>query len=203
MNCALLIVTLLSAEEEAAAPPPPPPAPEAEVVAPAPETTVSAPADPDEWPGEGRRVHYGIGARVHGGFHESVGARRMLLQSEFTFFTSIRLFGHHELRIGVGIAAGWPDTLAGETNISFRFHLSPRISIGAGAFTYLGFWSMRAGLEVPLAIRLGKNRRHEIMVAVRGMGGGYNNTISFAWYHLEDLRLVLGAELLVGYAAIF
>src|SRR5689334_22419726 len=116
MNCALLVLTLLSAEEAAVEAP----APEAEIVAPAPEPLPPPPENPDEWPGEGRRVHYGIGARVHGGLTESIQVLRPIIQSEFTFFTSVRVFGHHEWRIGVGIAAGWPDTLAGETNVSFR-----------------------------------------------------------------------------------
>ncbi len=199
MNCALLVLTLLSAEEEAAVAPPP----EAEVTAPAPEPAAPPPQDPDEWPGEGRRVHYGIGARVHTGVLESINVPRLLWQSEFTFFVSIRVFGHHEWRVGVGIAAGWPDTVAGETNVSFRFHLSPRLSVGAGLFTYWGFWSMRAGLEVPFAIRLGPTRRHEIHLTARAAGGAYNNTITFVWYDFPALRPAWSFDVSVGYSAIF
>src|SRR5262245_53847977 len=180
MTSALLILTLLSAEE-----------------------TVSTTLEPDEWPLEGRRIHYGVGARVHAGVLESVNAPRLLLQSEFTFFVTFRVFGHHEWRWGVGLAAGWPDTVAGETNVSFRFHLSPRLSIGAGAFTYWGFWSMRGGLEVPLALRLGANRRHEITLTVRGGAGAYNNTISFVWYDFKALRPAFTFDAVVGYSAVF
>ena len=193
MNCALLVMTLLSADD----------APDAAVAAPPEAEIVAAPSEPEEWPGEGRRVHWGIGARVHAGYLESIKVPRLIFTSEFTFFTSVRVFGHHEWRIGVGVAAGWPDTAAGETNVSFRFHLTPRISIGAGLFTYIGFYSIRAGLEVPLSIRLGSNRRHEINVTLRGMAGGYNNTITFAWYRLDDLSFAIGGDVVVGYSLIF
>ncbi len=180
MTPALLILTLLSAEE-----------------------TVASTVEPDEWPLEGRLIHYGVGARVHAGVLDSVDVPRLLLQSEFTFFISIRAFAHHEFRAGVGIAAGWPDTVAGETNLSFRWHLNPRFAVGIGTFTYWGFWSMRAGLEVPFALRLGSNRRHEITLVVRGTGGLYNNTVSFVWYDFKALKPAWSLDAVIGYSAIF
>lgn len=186
MTSALLILTLLSADEAAAS-----------------QAAVTSKVEPDEWPLEGRLIHYGVGARVHAGVLESVNAPRLLLQSEFMFFISIRAFSHHEFRAAIGVAGGWPDTVAGETNLSFRWHLSPRFAIGVGTFTYWGFWSMRVGAEVPIAIRLGSNRRHEITFTVRGTGGLYNNTITFVWYDFRALRPAWSLDAAIGYAAIF
>ncbi|MBL8954084.1 MAG: hypothetical protein JNK82_25130 [Myxococcaceae bacterium] len=180
MTSALLILSLLAAEE-----------------------TVVTTVEPDEWPLEGRRVHYGIGARVHGGVVESVNAYRMALQSEFAFFVSFRVMGHHEWRWGVGAVAGWPDLAGGATNVSFRYHLNPRFSVGAGAFTYLGFSSMFAGLEVPLSIRLGSNRRHEVSLSFRGGAGAYNNGVTIAWYDFKALRPAWTLDAVLGYSAIF
>lgn len=184
MNCALLVVTLLSADADT------------EVVVAAPEPAA------DEWIGEARRVHYGLGAKVHWGLMQSQGAPYLYLQSELAAFLNIRVFGHHEWRVGIGIAAGWPDTFAGESNVSFRFNLSPRFSVGVGLNTFLSLWSIRGGLEVPLAFRFGPTRRHEISLTLRGTAGVFNGS-TFAWWNFRSQRLMWGGDAVLGYSAIF
>jgi len=181
MTTALLILTLLSAEE-----------------------TVSTTVEPDEWPLEGtRRTRFIVGARVHGGMLMSVNAPRMILQSEFMFFVSFRVMAHHEWRWGIGLFAGYPDLAGGSTTVSFRYHLNPRLSVGLGAFTHWGVSSMVGGLEVPIAVRLGSNRRHEITLAFRGGAGAYNNSAYIAWYFFNQLRPAWTLDAVVGYAAVF
>jgi len=178
MNAAILVLTLLSAEEQ--------------VVVPAPEP-VAVPDKP---------LHYGIGARFHSGLMESQGAPYLYLQSEITFFITLRAFDKHEFRAGVGLAAGWPDTLAGESNVSLRFNLTRHFSIGVGTNAFWSFWSMRGGLEVPFAIRLGENRRHEISLTLRGTAGVFNGS-TFAWWDFKHQHAMFGGDAVLGYSAIF
>ncbi|MBK7863327.1 MAG: hypothetical protein IPJ65_32950 [Archangiaceae bacterium] len=160
--------------------------------------------DPNEWPGEGeRRTHFGIGARVHAGALDSVGGAALLLLSEVTGFVSVRVVGHHEVRVGWGLLAGWPDTVAGESNLSFRFNLTPRFSVGAGLFSFIGFYSLRGGVELPVGLRFGPTRRHEITFSVRAEAGGFNRGITFAWYDFEHLSFAYALSAMVGYSAIF
>jgi hypothetical protein len=193
MNTALLLLTLLSADDA------PAPAPEAEVVVAAPKSDVY----PDEWPGEGtRRVRFGVGARGNFGAMYSQGAIALDLQSEFAFFVAIRVFGHHEWRVGVGIGAGLPDLAASVITTSFRWHLTPRLSVGAGVVTWWGLWSLRGGVEVPFALRLGSNRRYEVTLTLRGMAGVYNGS-TFRWYDFQHQRFAISGDAIVGFAAIF
>lgn len=171
-------------------------APDDSAVVASPETAA------DEWPGEGRRVHFGIGARVHSGVLSTLGNPYLLVQSELLGVISIRVFGHHEWRVQFGIAAGWPDTLAGESSTSFRFHLTPRWSVGVGAVAYWGFWSMRGGLEVPISIRLGATRRHEISLVLRTTAGVFNSS-TLAWYDLKNQRFAIAGDAAVAYSFIF
>jgi hypothetical protein len=201
MNTALLVLTLLSAEEGTQ----PLESPGPEVAAPVAEPQSEPPTEPaDAWPGESnRRVHWGIGARIHAGALDSVGGAALVAMSEVTGFMSLRVFGHHEWRFLWGLAAGWPDTVAGESNVSFRFNLHPRFSVGAGLLAYWGFWSMRGGVEVPFAVRLGSNRRHEITLALRATAGGFNRSSSFVWYDFKHLSFAWSGDVVLGYTAIF
>jgi hypothetical protein len=156
----------------------------------------------DEWPGEARRVHVGLGYRAHVGLMESQRTPFLVLQSELLGALICRLGDHDELRIQVGFAAGYPDTFAGESNVSFRWALNQRVAIGAGVVALWGFWSLRAGTEVPLSIRLGGSRRHELTVAVRTTTGVYNNS-TFVWYDFAKQRFAIAVDLTVGYSFIF
>ena len=175
---------------------------------PAPETTadraVEAPLEalPDEWPGEERRAHFGVGYRGHLGLMASQDTPFLVLQSELLGLMTVRVGPHNELRVEVGFATGWPDTFAGESNVSFRWALNPHVAVGIGAVAFWGFWSMRGGVEVPLAIRFGGGRRSEITVALRCIAGVYNND-TFVWYDFKMQRFAIAADLVVGYSFIF
>jgi hypothetical protein len=130
------------------------PAPQVELTQPADplpevEPAMQAPAGPgpELWEGEHRRVHFGLGIRVHGGLMASAGYPLWMLQSELLVMLSIRLRGHDELRIQISYGTGYPDLLGGESNVSFHHSFSRRVSLGVGVFAYLSVWSMRLGVE--------------------------------------------------------
>jgi hypothetical protein len=154
---------------------------------------------PEIWAGEQRRVHFGLGLRVHGGLMSSGGAPLWLLQSELLLMLSIRLRGHDELRVQLGLGPGYPDTFGGETNVTFHHAFSPRVSLGIGGFVYWGFWSIRLGVEAPLIIRLGSSRRHLLLLALRVHAGVFNNLPILAW-SLASQRFAVAADLALGYA---
>ena len=164
------------------------------------ETAVEPPAD--EWPGEHRRTHFGVVYRGHVGLMASQNTPFLVLQSELLAMLTIRLGLHNELRIELGFAAGWPDTFAGESNVSFRWALDQHVYIGIGAVAFWGFWSMRGGVEVPIAVRLDRSRRHELTIALRCTAGVYNND-TFVWYDFKMQRFALAADFVVGYSFIF
>jgi hypothetical protein len=157
---------------------------------------------PEPWAGEDSRVHFGVGYRAHVGLMESEGTPFLVLQSELLGQLGIRLGDHNELRIQIGFAAGYPDTLAGESNVSFRWALGRHLYIGAGAVAFWGLWSMRAGTELPISIRLGASRQHELTIALRATTGVYNNN-TFVWYDFKEQRFAISGEVAVGYAFIF
>ena len=170
------------------------------VQAPDPEEPVGP--DPDRWEGEHKRVHWGLGLRAHVGLMHQQDTPFLLVQSGLIAFVSVRTFGHQEASVQLEISGGLPDTVAGETLISYRFHLSPRFSIGAGLILFWGFWSMRAGLEVPFAIRIGTSRRHELGLALRGTAGVYNN-VSFVWWDFARQRPAVTFDAALTYAFLF
>jgi hypothetical protein len=160
------------------------------------------PTNPDVWAGENRRVHIGVGALVHGGFMDSGGYALWMLQSELIGIVSIRVRVHDELRIQLGLAAGYPDSFGGEANVSFLHSLSPRVSIGIGGFAFLGIWSLRVGVEVPLVIRIGSSRRHNFIVGLRLQTGVFNNVTLPSWV-LSQQRFAFAGDVVLGYAFLF
>ncbi len=172
---------------------------------PEPVETVEAPppeVDPERWPGEKRRVRFGVGTRLHAGILLQQGSPSLVLQSEVLGALSIRVRAHDELRIQFGIALGYPDIAGGESSVTYRHHLNLRWSIGVGGFIYWGVPSLRGGIEVPIAFRLGATRRHEISVALRVNGGIYNAS-SFVWWDFKRQLPAFGAEAAIGYVFIF
>ncbi len=171
----------------------------------APESPVEAPAPAeafDAWPGEQKRFHAGVGAALHVGVMVQRGVPFVLSQSEGYVAFSIRLIRHDELRVHVGIAGGIPDLFGGETNVSYRHHLSPRLSFGVGVFGYWGAPSFRLGVEVPLALRLGATRRHELSVALRFHAGVFNNS-TYVWWDWPRLAFAYATDLAVAYTFFF
>jgi hypothetical protein len=161
-----------------------------------------APADPNVWAGENRRVHLGVGALVHGGFMDSGGYPLWILQSELVGIMSIRVKVHDELRIQLGLAGGYPDSVGGEANVSFLHSLSPRLSVGIGGFAFLSLWSLRVGVEVPLVLRVGSSRRHNFIVALRLHTGVFNNVTLTSWT-LGQQRFAFAGDVAAGYAFLF
>jgi hypothetical protein len=194
LNAAFIALCLSSAQGE-----PLPDVPQD--VAPAPVVEPAPAPPPDAWPGEERRVRFGVGPRVHAGVMMD-GVAFLVLQSEVLVALSVRLWKHDELRVQLGIAGGAPDIFGGETNISWRHALDPRYSIGAGFFVYWGAPSYRGGLEVIGAMRLGARRRHEVSLSLRVSGGVFNPT-TYQWYQLQYLQPAYGADAAVGYTFFF
>ncbi len=143
--------------------------------------------DPDRWKGEERRVHVAIGLRAHVGLMHQENTPFLLAASGMFIGLDVRTIGHQEASITFELTGGLPDTVAGETLILYRFHLTPRFSIGAGVILLWGFWSFRGGVEVPFAIRIDEKRKHELGLAVRATGGVYNN-VSYVWWDFERQR---------------
>ncbi len=163
----------------------------------------SAPEVPaDQWAGENKRVHWGLGLRAHVGLMQQGSISNLLVQSGLIAFVSVRTFGHQEAAISFELSGGIPDTVSGETLITYRFHLTPRFSVGAAAIFFWGFWSLRGGVEVPFTIRLGDSRRHEIGLALRTTAGVYNN-VTYVWWDFEKQRFAIAADFAVTYAFIF
>jgi hypothetical protein len=175
---------------------------DAEVAAPEVPVEEPAPAPVDEWPGEARRVHFGVGYRGHLGMMESERTPFLVLQSELLGLMTVRLGHHNELRVQVGFSAGYPDTFAGESNVSFRWAVNRAVSVGVGVLAFWGFWSMRGGAELPIAIRFGPNRHHEITIALHVTAGVYNNE-TFFWYDFPRQRFAISGDLVAGYSFIF
>ncbi len=169
---------------------------------PDPEPTAQAAPDPEVWASEHKRVHFGFGLRAHGGLMTQLQAPVLLVQSGLNAFVSVRTFGHQEAFASFELSGGLPDTVAGETLLGYRVHLTPRFSIGAGVILFWGFWSMRAGLEVPFAIRIGDSRRHELGIALRGTAGAYNNS-TFVWWDFEKQRPAFTLDAAITYAFLF
>ncbi|MBL8954487.1 MAG: hypothetical protein JNK82_27155 [Myxococcaceae bacterium] len=174
MGALMLVITMLAAEEP----------------------TVTAPA-PDEWPQEHRRVHFGAGVRVHGGVLASGLYPLYLLQTEVFGSLNIRLWAHEELRVQLGFSGGWPDMWGGETNVSFHHALTERVSIGFGGFAYLGPWSLRAGLELPIVIR-SSSRRHQLLLGIR-LHTGVFNTVPLPAWQANNQRATAAGDVAVGY----
>ncbi len=194
MGTLALVLSLIATPSVAAEPQP---------VAAEPEPiAVEAHGPSDTWAGEQKRVHWGLGLRAHVGLMHQQQVPFLLVESGLIVFVSARTFGHQEASIQFELSGGIPDTVAGETLITYRFHLSPRFSVGAGLILYWGFWSMRAGLEVPFAIRIGDSRRHELGIALRGTAGVYNN-ISYVWWDLEKQRFAVTFDAALTYAFLF
>jgi hypothetical protein len=166
------------------------------------DAPLEALASPSAWPQEERRWHFGVGYRGHLGMMESQGAAFLVAQSELVGLFTLRVDPHHELRVELGLAAGYPDTFAGESNISFRWALNQRVYLGIGVLGFWGFWSMRAGLELPLAIRLDRRRRHELTFALRTTLGVYNND-TFVWWDFAMQRLAVAGDVVLGYSFLF
>lgn len=171
---------------------------EVDASAPPPAEEVVVEPGPEPWAGEHRRVHAGVGARVHGGLVDSNGFPLWALQSEIFGTLNIRLRGHDELRVQLGLSGGWPDSMGGETNVSFHHSFNPRVSLGIGGFVYLGVWSLRAGVEVPLIIR-STSRRHQLIIGVRLQTGVFNNVAITGW-KLTNQRFALAGGVALGYA---
>ena len=106
------------------------------------------------------------------------------------------------IRDRVGFAGGYPDTVAGESNVGFRWALNQRFTVGISAVALWGFWSLRGGFEVPLSLRLGSSRRHELTLALRCTTGVYNNN-TFVWYDFAKQRFALAGDVALGYSFIF
>jgi len=191
LTAALVAVCLSSAQEQ----PPPEPAP-----ADAPAEGAPVPP-PDTWPGEEKRVRFGVGPRVFAGVMMD-RVPFLVLQSEVLAALSVRLWKHDELRVQLGLAGGAPDIFGGETNISWRHALDPRYSIGAGFFVYWGAPSYRGGVELVGAMRLGARRRHEVSLSLRASGGVFNPT-TYQWYQFQYLQPAYGADAAVGYTFFF
>nr|UXE44858.1 hypothetical protein Hi04_10k_c3807_00023 [uncultured bacterium] len=134
----------------------------------APEQSVPAPAT--EAPPPERRVRFAVGGRLHGGFMLQRSSVFLLAQSEVCFAVRLKVRGD-ELRLQLGLLLGYPDLFGGETNVSFRRALSDRVSLGVGAFAFWGAPSYFGGVELPLAMRLGSARRHEVSIALRVRAG--------------------------------
>lgn len=160
------------------------------------------PADPERWKGEEKRVHVGIGLRAHVGLMETQGAPILLAASGMFVGVNVRTFRHQEACVSFELTGGFPDTIAGETLITYRFHLTPRFAIGAGVIFLWGFWSFRGGVEVPFTVRLGESRRHELGLAVRGTAGAYNNS-TYVWWDFERQRPAFTLDGAITYTFLF
>lgn len=169
---------------------------------PVPPEVAEPAADPDVWAGEHRRVHFGLGIRLHGGLISSGGSLLWMAQSELVGIVSIRVRKHDEVRVQLSYGGGYPDMLGGETNVSFHHAFNPRVSLGVGVFAYLSVWSMRVGAEAPLIIRLGNSRRHQIALALRVFSGTFSNLPILQWTFASQ-RFAIGGDLAVGYAFLF
>ena len=97
---------------------------------------------------------------------------------------------------------GIPDFFGGESQLSYRFYLRPWLSVGGALVFYIGAPSFRLGAEVPVAVRLGSRRQHEIGASLRFTGGVFNNT-TFVWWDLGRQRPAITAELTAGYTYLF
>lgn len=160
-------------------------------------STAPAPAAP-AW--EDRRVHAGFGLRTHGGAMFQRDTTFLLAETELFGALDVRLFGATSLRVQLGFAAGWPNSVAGETNVSLRFALGERLTLGVGVFGAWSLYAMRGGVEVPLTLRFG--RRHELTFALRASPGVYDN-VTFYWYDLRKQFFALSLDAAVGYAFFF
>ena len=185
--------------------------PEPEVVKPVPSAIESAPAEveleapPPEgerWAHEERRVHWGVGVRGHVGALVSLNSPQLLAHSGVFGVLSLRTRGHEELRVQLELNVGIPDLFGGESNVSYRFHLTPKLSVGGGLFVFVGAPSIRAGIEVPFGFLIGPSRRHELGASLRLAAGVFNNS-TFVWYDFSKQRFALSAEVTVGYTFLF
>lgn len=149
-----------------------------------------------------RRFRVGVGLRTHGGAMFQRGATFLLLQSQLFAAGEVRVGERHALRLQLGFVAGWPDAFAGETNVSFRFGLGARVTLGAGVFAYWGVPSLKGGLEVPLALRFGEQRTHELGLAVRATAGAFNN-VTFVWWDFPNQYAAFSVEGSLGYTFFF
>lgn len=159
-------------------------------------------ADDEPWPGESHRFHVGVGLRGHGGAMFQRGSTFLLLESQAYVAGELRVGKHHALRLQLAFAAGWPNAAAGETNLSFRFGLTPRVSLGVGVFGYWGLFAMRGGVEVPLALRFGGRRAHEVGVSLRVSPGVFNN-VTFVWWDFSKQAFAFSVEGSLGYTFFF
>ncbi|MFT3711057.1 MAG: hypothetical protein QM817_25805 [Archangium sp.] len=159
-------------------------------------------ADDDTWPGENRRFHVGVGLRGHGGAMFQRGATFLLLESDVYVAGELRVGKHHAIRLQLSFVAGWPNAAAGETNVSFRFGLTPRVSLGVGVFANWGIFSLRGGVEIPLAFRFGGRRAHEIGLSARVSPGVFNN-VTFVWWDFSKQAFALSVEGTLGYTFFF
>lgn len=154
------------------------------------------------WPGEQRRLHLGVGARSLAGAMFQRGATFLVLEGQLFAVGALRLGDHHELRVQLGLSGGWPYSFEGETNVGVRVALSPRVALGVSGFVAWGLPSLRGGLEVPLSVRFGARRSHEVTLSVRGSAGAFNN-ITFAWWDLAHQAFAWSVEGSLGYTYFF
>lgn len=159
-------------------------------------------AQGEAWPGEQRRFHLGLGLRGVGGAMFQRGATFLLLQSQAYVVGELRVGQHHAVRLQLAANAGWPGAFEGETNLSFRFGLTPRVMLGVGVFGVWGLFSLRGGVEVPLALRFGGRRAHELSLALRVSPGAFNN-VTFVWWDFRAQAFALSVEGALGYAFFF
>lgn len=133
------------------------------------------------WAGEQKRVHLIVGQRLNGGAMMQQNVPAILVQGGLLIGLNVRTFGHQEASVSFVLSGSLVDTVLGETLVSYRFHLTPRFSVGAGLVFLWGFWSFRGGVEIPFAIRIDEKRKHELGLTLRGTAGGYNNS-TFVWW---------------------
>jgi hypothetical protein len=100
------------------------------------------------------------------------------------------------------ISGGIPNWLGGETNISYRWPVTQRIWLGVGVPFFIGLAGFRAGVEIPLTVRLGASRRHEVGLALRSTFGMFNNS-TFKWYDFKSQRFALTADAALSYTFLF
>lgn len=158
--------------------------------------------DDEAWPGEKRRFHAGLGLRGIGGAMWQRGATFLLLESQAYVAGELRVGKHHAVRLQLAANAGWPGAFEGETNLSFRFGLTPRVMLGVGVFGIWGLFSLRGGVEIPLAFRFGGRRAHEISIAARVSPGAFNN-VTFMWWDFKSQAFALSVEGALGYTFFF
>jgi hypothetical protein len=156
-------------------------------------------ADGDAWPGEPRRFHLGAGYRALSGVMVQRDAPFLVLESQLFAAFDLRVGAQHTLRLQVGLNAGWPHAFGGETNLSFRFLLSPRVSLGVGAFGHWSLFALRGGLELPLSLRFGGRHVHELSLFAR-VGAGVFNNVTFAWWDFPRQYFALTVDGGLGYA---